>query len=104
DGLVGPFEIERVDERLTQALVLELVPPGVEEPALRAGGSMIGNDVALDAALADRGKVVARRPDARGEFLAEEIALGGEPLEGDVAIPIILVAHDVEIVLADRDR
>ena len=28
-----------------------------------------------------RGKIVARRPDARGEFLAEQIALGGEALE-----------------------
>src|SRR5262249_61632375 len=61
-------------------------------------------DVALDAALADRREVVARRPDARGEFLAEEITLAGEAFEGDVAIAVEFVAHDVEIVLSAPDR
>ena len=36
DHLVGPFEIESVDEGLAQALVLEFLPSGVEEPALGA--------------------------------------------------------------------
>ena len=36
DLLVGPFEIERIDEGLAQALVLEFLPARVEEPALRA--------------------------------------------------------------------
>src|SRR5262249_59051966 len=60
--------------------------------------------VALDAALAERGKIVARRPDARGKFLAEEIALAGEAFEGDIAVAIEFVADDVEIVLAAPRR
>src|SRR5262245_10981679 len=102
--LVGPFEIEGVDEGLTQALVPELLPPRIEEPALRARRGIVGDDVALDAALADRRKVVARRPDARGELLAEQVALAGEAFEGDVAIAVELVAYDVEIVETARHR
>ncbi len=48
-------------------------------------------------------KIVARRPDARGELLSEEIVARGEALEGDVAVAIIFVAHDIEIVLAAGD-
>src|SRR5262249_13059429 len=98
------FEIERVDEGFAQPPVLELLPPRVEEPALRARGRIVGEDVALDAALADGRKVVAGSPDTRGELLAEEIGFAGEALEGDVAIAIELVAHRVEIVLPAPDR
>ena len=42
DGLVGPFEIEGVDQRLAQARVLELLAPRVEEPALRARRRLVG--------------------------------------------------------------
>ena len=76
DGLVGPFEIEGVDQRLAQLRVLELLAPRVDEPALRAGRRVVGQHVALDAAVLDRREIVARRPDARGEFLAEQIVLG----------------------------
>src|SRR5262249_15999554 len=34
DGLVGPFEIERADEGLAHPLILERLPPCVEEPTL----------------------------------------------------------------------
>src|SRR5207247_3746002 len=102
--LVGPFEIERINEGLAQPLVLELLAPGIEEPALRARRRIIGDDVLLDAPVTDRRKVVARRPDARGKFLAEQIGFAGETFEGDVAIAIELVAHDVEIVVPARDR
>src|SRR6516162_10760091 len=98
-GLVCPFEIERVNEGFAQSLVLELVAAGVEEPALRARRRIVRQGVALNTAVANRRKVVARRPDARGELLAEEIALAGETLEGDIAVAIEFVAHDVEIVL-----
>src|SRR6516162_871256 len=103
-GLVVPFEIERINEGFAQALVLELVAAGVEEPALRARRRIVRQGVALDAAIASRRKVVARRPDARGKLLAEEIALAGETLEGDIAVAIEFVAHDVEIVLSAHDR
>ena len=81
---------------------LEFRPPRVDEPALRARRRVVGDHVALDAAVLDRGEVVARRPDARGELLAEQIALGGEALEADLAVAIIFVAHGVEVVLAAR--
>src|SRR5437870_3046552 len=98
DGLVSPLEIEGIDERFAQAPVLEFGAPGVEVPALRARGRVVGQNVLLYAALLDGGEIVARRPDARGEFLAKEIVLAGEPLEGDIAVAVELVADDVEIV------
>src|SRR5262245_41882828 len=102
-GLVGPFEIERITEGFAQSLVLELGAPGIEEPALRPRRRIVGDDVLLDASIPDRRKVVARRPDARGEFLAEEIALAGEAFEGDIAVAIKFVADHVEVVLSAPD-
>jgi hypothetical protein len=104
DRLVGPLEVERQNERLAQALVLELLAPGVEEPALRAGRRVVGQHVALDAAVADRRKVVARGPDTRGEFLPEQIVAPGEAFERHVPVAVKFVAQRVEIVLADGDR
>ena len=100
DVLVGPFEIEGVDQRLAQAAVLELRAPRIDEPALRAGRRVVGNTRALDAAVLEGGKIVARRPGARGELLAEQIVAGGEALEADLAVAVIFVAHGVEIVRA----
>ena len=91
-------------KRLAQAAVLELLAPRVDEPALRAGRRVVGQYVALDAAVLEGGKVVARRPGARGELLAEQIILGGEAFEADLAVAVIFVAHDVEIVLPARHR
>src|SRR5262249_43587020 len=82
DGLVRPFEIEGVGERLAQALVLELGAPSIEEPALRAGRRIVGDDVALDATVADRREVITRGPEPRGELLLEQEALAGETFEG----------------------
>src|SRR5713226_8063315 len=45
DCRICPFEIECIDEGLAQTLVLEFLPSGVEEPALRRGRCMVGNDV-----------------------------------------------------------
>src|SRR5207237_58705 len=104
DLLVGPFEIERIDEGFTQSLILQFLPAGIEEPTLRAGRSVIGDDVALDVPLADRREVVARCPGARGEFLPEKITFGGEPLESNFAIAVIFVAQNIKIVLPARDR
>ena len=75
DGLVGPFEIERLDQRLAHPRILELVAAGIDEPALRARRRFVGQCLALDAAVLDRRKIIARRPDPRGEFLAEQIVL-----------------------------
>ena len=104
DVLVGPFEIEGVDQRLAQAAILEFLAPHIHEPALRAGRRVVGQHVALDAAVLEGGKIVARRPGARGELLAEQIVLGGEAFEADLAVAVIFEAHDVEIVLPARHR
>ncbi len=104
DVLVGPFEIEGVDQRLAQAAVLELRAPHVDEPALRAGRRIVGQHGALDAAVLEGGKIVARRPGARGELLAEQIILGGEAFEADLAVAVIFETQRVEIVLPARHR
>ena len=104
DGLVGPLEIERLDQRLAHARILELVAAGIDEPALRARRGFVRQGFALDAAVLDGGEIIARRPDPRGELLAEQIAPCGEAFEGDVAIAIEFVAHDIEIVAAAGDR
>ena len=59
---------------------------------------------ALDAAILERREIVARRPGARGELLAEQIVLRREAFEADVAVAIIFEAHDVEIVLPACNR
>ena len=104
DGLVGPFEIERMDQRLAHPRIPELVAAGIDEPALRARRRLVRQRFALDAAVLDRREIVARRPDPRGELLAKQIILSGEALERDVAIAIEFVTHDIEIVAAAVDR
>src|SRR5438128_2007490 len=104
DLLVGPFEIECIDEGLPQTLILQFFPSRVEEPTLRARGGIVWNNIALDVSLADRGEVVACRPSPRCKFFPEQIASGSEPLEGNFAIAVIFVAHDVKIVLPAPDR
>src|SRR5262249_51218810 len=104
DGLVGPFEIECVDEGLAQALVLEDLPPRVEEPALYPDRTSEWDHVALDPPIADRREVVACRPDPRRELLPEQVALRGEPLKRKIAVAVVFVADGVEVVLPARDR
>src|SRR5204863_4597040 len=53
---------------------------------------------------ADCWKVVACCPSPRCEFFPEEIAPGGESLKGNFPVAVILIAHDIEIILAARDR
>ena len=48
---------------------------------------------ALDAAVLEGREIVARRPGARGELLAEQIIPGGETLEADVAVAVIFETH-----------
>src|SRR5215475_4366108 len=102
--LVGPFEIESIDEGLPQTLILQFFPSRIEEPTLRARRGIVWNDIALDAPLANRREVVARCPGARGEFLPEQIASGSKSLEGNFTIAVIFVAQDIEIVLPTPDR
>ena len=101
--LVGPFEVEGDHHGLAQAPIGELVAPGVEQPALRARGALVGNDLALDAAVAKRREVVARRPDPRGELLAEQIIAADEGFQADLAVAVVFVAQQVEIILSARD-
>src|SRR5215216_4434329 len=44
DGLVGPFEIENVDERFAQAGVLEFLAARIDEPTLRARRRVVGQN------------------------------------------------------------
>src|SRR5215831_15390492 len=102
--LVGPFEIECIDEGLPQTLSLQFFPSRIEEPTLRARGGIVWNNIALDVPLADRREVVACRPSPRCKFFPEQIAFGSKSLEGNFAIAVIFIAHDVEIVLPACDR
>src|SRR5581483_7035293 len=101
---VGVLEIESVDQRFAHARILELLAPGIDEPALRRGHRIVGELAALDAAVLEGRKIIARRPDPRGELLAKEIVAGGEPFERDIAVAVVFEANDVEIVLPARDR
>ena len=104
DGLVGPLEIERVNQRLADARILEFVAAGIDEPALRTRWGLVGQCLQLDAAILDSRKIIARCPYPRREFLAKQIALGGKSLESDVAVAIEFVTHDIEIIAAAHDR
>ena len=63
-------------------------------------GVSSGNISRLTRPSRSAGKVVAGRPDARGELLAKQIVLAGEGLKRDFAIAVKFVAEDVEIVHA----
>ncbi len=104
DGLVGPFEIERLDQRFAHAWIFEFLAAGIDEPALRARRRFVGQCFAFDAAVLHRREIIARRPYPCRELLAEQIALGGKPLERDVAIAIEFVTHVIEIITAARNR
>ena len=100
DGLVGPLEVEGVDQCLAHPRIPELVAARVDEPSLRAGRRVVGHDLPLDATVLHGRKIITRRPDAGGELLAVEIVLAGETFESDIAVAIEFVAHHVEIVAA----
>src|SRR5262245_7292254 len=104
DLLVGPFGIECIDRGLARAFGLESGPSRIEKPTLRARGGIVWNNIALDVPLADRREVVACRPSPRCKFFPEQIASCSEPLEGNFAIAVIFVAHNVKIVLPAPDR
>jgi hypothetical protein len=104
DVFVGPLEIERIDQRFANAPVLELLTSRIDEPTLRARRRVVGQHVAFDAAVPEGREIVARRPKARGEFLAEKIVSRSEAFEADLAVPIVLEAHYVEIVLPTGNR
>src|ERR1700690_3441061 len=100
DGLVGPFEVERLDQRFADARVFELVAAGIDEPALGARRSLGGQCFTPDAAVLHGGEIIARCPDPRSELFAVQVAPCGKPLERDVAIPIEFVTHSIEIIAA----
>src|SRR5262249_60960886 len=97
-------EIECIDEGLPQTLILQFFPSRIEKPTLRARGGIVWNNIALDVPLADRREVVACRPSSRGKFFPEQIASGREPLEGNLAIAVIFITQDIEIILSARHR
>src|SRR6185312_7785263 len=56
-----------------------------------------------DAAVVEGREIVTRRPGARGELLAEQVIASREALEADVAVAVVFVADDVEIIEAAHD-
>src|SRR5262249_24252 len=104
DLLVGPFEIECIDEGLAQTLILQFFPSRIEEPTLRARRGIVWNNIALNLPLADRREVVARCPGARGEFLPEQIASGSKSLEANFPIAVLFIATDLQFFLPPCDR
>src|SRR6201999_2994362 len=91
-------------QRLAHARIPELLATGVDEPALRARGRLVRHLLTLDPSVLDGREIVARRPDARGELLAEQVVLAGKALESDVAIAIEFVADDIVIIEAAGHR
>src|SRR5437763_12694334 len=77
-GLVGPFEIESLDERLAHARNPEFVATGIDKPALPARRRFVGQCLALDAAILDRRKIITRPPYPRGNFFAAQVAPCGD--------------------------
>src|SRR6516225_11857544 len=104
DRLVCPFKIECIYERLTHPLVLQFFPSRIEEPSLRARRRIIRDHVLLHATVANCGKVVAGGPNPRCKLLAEQIASPRESSESNVAVTIIFIAYQIEVVLPARDR
>src|SRR6266849_855449 len=93
-----------MDQRFTHARILELVATGIHEPALRTRRRLIGQHLALDAAILDGREVVARRPYPRGKFFAVQVALSAKSLEGDIAVAVEFVTNGIEIINAAADR
>ena len=100
--LEGQCEIER----LADADVLEDVAVEVEDEADHQAGGLVWllEELELDAAVLDRRKVVAGRPDPRRRLGPPVDLVGLEGFELDRVVAEILVADLVEIVGADIDR
>src|SRR4029450_10490451 len=104
DVLVGPLEIERVDQRLAHAPVFKFLAPRIDKPSLGTRRRIVGQHVALDASVLEGRKVIARRPETRREFLAEEIIPACKALEPDFPVTVILEPQHIEIILPARNR
>ena len=50
-----------------------------------------------------RREIVARRPDPGGELLAEQIIAADEGFQADLAVAVVFVTQQVEIILSARD-
>jgi hypothetical protein len=68
-----------------------------DQPCVRLAPGALDR-VALDAAVAEGRKIVARGPEPRGELLVVVEHAGLEGLEGDLAVPEIFPADAVEVV------
>ena len=102
-GLVRPFEVERVAERLTYAPVLEDRAPLVEDEGLHPGGDFVLDLFLLDQAPLDRRAGVGRRPVLRDVLLPEVVLAGFERLERHVHVAIVVDADRIEILATDVD-
>ena len=102
--LVDGLEVEGVGERVADPAVREDLPPGIEDQGGHAGGPAVRQDLALDPAFRDGGKVVGDGPAPAGELEPEVVLARLEGLHHHVAVPVVVVADAIEIVLAAIDR
>ena len=101
---VGPLEIEGVGQRLAHPAVGEHRPAGVEDERLHAGRPLVRELHLLQPALAHRRDVVVERPGLGLVLDAEVEDARLERLAQHRLVAEVVVAHAIEVVLADIDR
>ncbi|MNO98318.1 hypothetical protein D3C76_900630 [compost metagenome] len=102
--LVGPLEVEQLDDRLAHAHVLEHRAADVEGVALHAPGILVVQLLADDAAVAHGGGVVGGRPVLRDAFLDEVELAGLERLQRHGEVAVGVDHHGIEVVEAAVHR
>src|SRR5258708_37731848 len=88
DGLVGPFEIERLDQRFAHPRISEFFAAGIYEPAPRAGRGFGGERFPFEPALPDAGGGITRRPYPRPTPFTEKRESSGKPPRTDHALSV----------------
>ena len=103
-GVVDPFEIEQMQDRLAHADIGEDRPARVEHQAVHALGQAVGEFFLDHAPLRQRRKIVSRLPAARIGLHAQVVEAFLERLEMRVAVAVIVEADGIEIPQAAVDR
>ena len=95
---VGPLGVEAVAERLAHAPILKERTPQIEGVALHSVGSIVGNLVLLERAVAHRRDVVRGGPILRRRFQTQVVRAGLQRLERDGHVAVVVEAQRVEVV------